>query len=65
VTERGDKGVIHIKELTDGIGADAVLECVGSREPMMQPISSNPPSRVGGLSATHTTSRRRARSQER
>ena len=26
VAERGDEGVIRIKELTDGIGADAVLE---------------------------------------
>jgi threonine dehydrogenase-like Zn-dependent dehydrogenase len=31
VTERGDEGVARIKELTDGIGADAVLECVGTR----------------------------------
>jgi threonine dehydrogenase-like Zn-dependent dehydrogenase len=29
VTERGDQGVARIKELTKGIGADAVLECVG------------------------------------
>jgi threonine dehydrogenase-like Zn-dependent dehydrogenase len=28
VAERGDEGVARIKELTDGIGADAVLECV-------------------------------------
>jgi len=31
VTERGDEGVARIKELTYGIGADAVLECVGPR----------------------------------
>jgi threonine dehydrogenase-like Zn-dependent dehydrogenase len=30
VTERGDEGVARIKELTNGIGADAVLECVGT-----------------------------------
>lgn len=29
VTERGDEGVARIKELTNGIGADSVLECVG------------------------------------
>ena len=38
VTERGDEGVAHIKELTKGIGADAVLECVGTQESMMQAI---------------------------
>src|SRR5262249_11233915 len=38
VTERGDEGVGRIKELTDGIGADAVLECVGTQESMMQAI---------------------------
>src|SRR5207248_3130187 len=30
VTERGDEGVERIKEITRGIGADSVLECVGS-----------------------------------
>src|SRR5206468_13113718 len=38
VTERGDEGVTRIKELTDGIGADSVLECVGTQESMMQAI---------------------------
>src|SRR5947199_3493419 len=32
VTERGDEGVARIKELRDGIGADATLECVGTSE---------------------------------
>src|SRR5438105_5020582 len=40
VTERGDEGVARIKELTRGIGADAVLECVGTQESMMQAIRS-------------------------
>jgi threonine dehydrogenase-like Zn-dependent dehydrogenase len=40
VTERGDEGVARIKELTDGIGADSVLECVGTPESMMQAIRS-------------------------
>src|SRR2546428_14101290 len=38
VTERGDDGVARIKELTRGIGADAVLECVGTQEAMMRAI---------------------------
>ena len=40
VTERGDEGVDRIKELTDGIGADSVLECGGTPESMMQAIRS-------------------------
>ncbi len=43
VTERGDEGVARIKELTSGIGADAVLECVGTQESMMQAIRSTRP----------------------
>jgi threonine dehydrogenase-like Zn-dependent dehydrogenase len=38
VTERADAGVAHIAELTHGIGADSVLECVGTQESMMQAI---------------------------
>jgi threonine dehydrogenase-like Zn-dependent dehydrogenase len=43
VTERGDEGVARIQELTQGIGADAVLECVGTQEAMMQAIRSTRP----------------------
>jgi len=43
VTDRGDKGVARIKELTNGIGADSVLECVGTQESMMQAIRSTRP----------------------
>jgi len=45
VTERGDEGVARIVELTNGVGADSVLECVGTQESMMQAINS---SRKGG-----------------
>ncbi|HEY0733689.1 MAG TPA: zinc-binding dehydrogenase [Herpetosiphonaceae bacterium] len=45
VTERGDEGVARIMELTDGIGADSVLECVGTQEAMLQAIRST---RKGG-----------------
>lgn len=38
VPERADAGVAHIAELTHGIGADSVLECVGTQESMMQAI---------------------------
>jgi threonine dehydrogenase-like Zn-dependent dehydrogenase len=40
VVERGDEGVARIQELTDGLGADAVLECVGTQESMAQAIGS-------------------------
>jgi threonine dehydrogenase-like Zn-dependent dehydrogenase len=43
VTERGDAGVAKIKELTQGVGADAVLECVGTQESMMQAVQSTRP----------------------
>src|SRR6184192_4425538 len=36
VTERGEEGITRIKELTNGIGADSVLECVGTQESMQQ-----------------------------
>ncbi|MDY0884937.1 zinc-dependent alcohol dehydrogenase family protein [Dongia soli] len=43
VTERGEEGVARIKDLTRGVGADAVLECVGTQESMMQAINSTRP----------------------
>ena len=54
VTERGDEGVAHIKELTAGIGADAVLECVGTQESMMQAIrSTRPGGYIGYVGVPH------------
>ncbi len=43
VSERGDEAVARIKELTRGIGADFMLECVGTQESMMQAIGSTRP----------------------
>jgi threonine dehydrogenase-like Zn-dependent dehydrogenase len=43
VTERGDEGVEQIMEMTKGVGADAVLECVGTQQSMMQAINSTRP----------------------
>jgi threonine dehydrogenase-like Zn-dependent dehydrogenase len=40
VTERGDDGVQRIQDMTKGVGADSVLECVGTQESMMQAIQS-------------------------
>src|SRR5205807_5562963 len=38
VAERGDEGVKQIADMTKGIGADSVLECVGTQQSMMQAI---------------------------
>ena len=43
IAERGEDGVRRIKDLTKGIGADSVLECVGTQESMMQAIRSTRP----------------------
>src|SRR4030088_2600010 len=54
VTERGDEGVARIKDLTRGVGADAVLECVGTQDSMMQAIhSTRPGGSVGYVGVPH------------
>jgi threonine dehydrogenase-like Zn-dependent dehydrogenase len=54
VTERGDDGVARVRELTDGVGADAVLECVGTGESMQQAIrSARPGAHVGFVGVPH------------
>jgi threonine dehydrogenase-like Zn-dependent dehydrogenase len=54
VTERGDDGVARIKDMTDGVGADAVLECVGTAESMTQAMrSTRPGGFVGFVGVPH------------
>jgi threonine dehydrogenase-like Zn-dependent dehydrogenase len=54
VIERGDEGVARIKDLTKGVGADSVLECVGSEESMMQAIkSTRPGGSIGYVGVPH------------
>jgi threonine dehydrogenase-like Zn-dependent dehydrogenase len=54
VPERGDAGAARIRELTGGIGADSVLECVGTQESMMQAIrSTRPGGSVGYVGVPH------------
>jgi threonine dehydrogenase-like Zn-dependent dehydrogenase len=54
VTERGLDGVARIKEMTEGIGADAVLECVGTDESMQQARrSARPGAFVGFVGLPH------------
>jgi threonine dehydrogenase-like Zn-dependent dehydrogenase len=45
ITERGGDGAARILDMTKGIGADSVLECVGTQESMTQAIAST---RKGG-----------------
>jgi threonine dehydrogenase-like Zn-dependent dehydrogenase len=57
VEERGDAGVEHVKDLTDGLGAHAVIEAVGTQESMMQAIrSTRPGGHVGYVGVAHDVS---------
>jgi threonine dehydrogenase-like Zn-dependent dehydrogenase len=57
VTERGDEGVVRIRELTRGVGADSVLECVGTQEAMTQAIRcTRPGGGVGYVGVPHGVS---------
>ena len=48
IEERGEEGAERVKELFGGIGADCVLECVGTKESMEQAIrSARPGGHVG------------------
>ncbi|MEU8464581.1 zinc-dependent alcohol dehydrogenase family protein [Streptomyces sp. NPDC029003] len=54
IAERGAEGVARIKELTGGIGADSVLECVGTGEAMAQALhSARPGGSVGFVGVPH------------
>ncbi|TDP94859.1 zinc-dependent alcohol dehydrogenase family protein [Labedaea rhizosphaerae] len=54
VSERGDDGVARIKDLTGGIGADSVLECVGTAEAMRQALRcARPGGNVGFVGVPH------------
>ncbi|TCM44567.1 threonine dehydrogenase-like Zn-dependent dehydrogenase [Rhizobium sp. PP-F2F-G48] len=54
VAERGDEGIAKIKALTRKIGADSVLECVGTQESMNQALQvARPGSMVGYVGVPH------------
>ena len=46
VAERGAEGVAHVRDLLGGLGVDAALECVGTKESMQQALDS---ARPGGM----------------
>jgi threonine dehydrogenase-like Zn-dependent dehydrogenase len=54
VSERGDESVARIKAMTEGVGADATLECVGTSESMSQALrSTRPGGSVGYVGVPH------------
>ncbi|WP_294923274.1 zinc-dependent alcohol dehydrogenase family protein [uncultured Paracoccus sp.] len=54
VTERGAEGVARIRELTGHVGADSVLECVGTDESMHQAIDcARPGGSIGFVGVPH------------
>lgn len=54
VAERGEAGIARIRELTSRIGADAVLECVGTQESMDQALRvARPGSMIGYVGVPH------------
>lgn len=54
VEERGDEGVARVKELTNGLGAHAVIEAVGTQQAMMQAIGcTRPGGHVGYVGVSH------------
>ena len=54
VSERGEAGIARIKELTKGVGADSVLECVGTKELMGQAIQcARPGAMIGYVGVPH------------
>ena len=54
VPERGEEGVAAVMELTGGVGADAVLECVGTDDAMRTAFDiARPGSTVGFVGVPH------------
>ncbi len=54
VAERGKEGAAAVREIFDGIGADFVLECVGTSESMKQAmLSVRPGGRIGYVGVPH------------
>ncbi|GAA1393252.1 zinc-dependent alcohol dehydrogenase family protein [Luteococcus peritonei] len=49
VAERGDEGVAKIREMTEGIGADVVLECVGTEDARSQAVAALRPGGMMGV----------------
>lgn len=56
VAERGEAGVEAVRALTNGIGADSVLECVGTQESVDQALlAARPGGQVGWVGVPHVS----------
>jgi threonine dehydrogenase-like Zn-dependent dehydrogenase len=54
IVERGDAGITQIKDMTKGVGADSVLECVGTKQSMAQALGCcRPGGSVGYVGMPH------------
>lgn len=54
VAERGEAGIAAVKELTDGVGADCVLECVGTEGARYQAVGCvRPGGQIGLVGIPH------------
>ena len=54
MAERGEEGAAAVMEITGGVGADAVLECVGTDEAMKTAFAvARPGSTVGFVGVPH------------
>jgi len=57
VEERGEEGIARIMELTDGVGAESVLECVGLETSMQQAVGvCRPGGTIGYVGVPHGVS---------
>ncbi|MER9544423.1 zinc-dependent alcohol dehydrogenase family protein [Mesorhizobium sp. M0323] len=57
VAERGEEGVARVQELTKDVGADSVLECVGTAESFDQALAcSRPGGTIGYVGVPHGVS---------
>jgi threonine dehydrogenase-like Zn-dependent dehydrogenase len=55
VAERGEEGISRIKDMTKGVGADSVLECVGTQDSMKQALGCcRPGGSVGYVGVPHS-----------
>ncbi|MGN6765234.1 MAG: zinc-dependent alcohol dehydrogenase family protein [Rhizobiaceae bacterium] len=54
VSKRGEAGVARVKELTGNVGAESVLECVGTQESMTQAMNcARPGGHIGFVGVPH------------
>jgi hypothetical protein len=54
IAERGEAGITRIKDLTRSVGADSVLECVGTQDAMTQAVECcRPGGTIGYVGVPH------------